>query len=39
GGQLQRALFARVILQDDPLILLDEPFAAVDQSTEAHLLS
>lgn len=39
GGQLQRALFARVILQDAPLILLDEPFAAVDQSTEAHLLA
>lgn len=39
GGQLQRALFARVIVQDAPLILLDEPFAAVDQSTEAHLLS
>ena len=39
GGQLQRALFARVMLQDAPLILLDEPFAAVDQSTEEHLLS
>lgn len=39
GGELQRALFARVIVQDAPLILLDEPFAAVDQSTEAHLLS
>ncbi|MEM9844861.1 MAG: metal ABC transporter ATP-binding protein [Pseudomonadota bacterium] len=39
GGQLQRSLFARVIMQDAPLILLDEPFAAVDQSTEAHLLS
>lgn len=39
GGQLQRTLFARVILQDAPLILLDEPFAAVDQTTEAHLLS
>ena len=39
GGQLQRTLFARVILQDAPLILLDEPFAAVDQSTEAHLLT
>ena len=38
GGQLQRAMFARVIMQDAPLILLDEPFAAVDQSTEAHLL-
>ncbi len=39
GGQLQRALFARVIMQDAPLILLDEPFAAVDQNTEAHLMS
>ena len=39
GGQLQRALFARLIMQDAPLILLDEPFAAVDQSTEAHLLT
>ena len=39
GGQLQRTLFARVILQDAGLILLDEPFAAVDQTTEAHLLS
>lgn len=39
GGQLQRTLFARVILQDAPLILLDEPFAAVDQNTEEHLLT
>ena len=39
AGQLQRALFARTMVQDAPLILLDEPFAAVDQSTEAHLLS
>ena len=39
GGQLQRALFARVIVQDASLIVLDEPFAAVDQSTEAHLLT
>ncbi|MCI4666319.1 MAG: ATP-binding cassette domain-containing protein [Neomegalonema sp.] len=38
GGQLQRALFSRVIVQDAPLILLDEPFAAVDQRTEAQLL-
>lgn len=38
-GQLQRALFARVIMQDAQLILLDEPFAAVDQQTEEHLLS
>ena len=39
GGQLQRTLFSRVIMQDAPLILLDEPFSAVDQYTEQHLLS
>ncbi len=30
GGQLQRALFARVTLQDASVILLDEPFSAID---------
>ena len=39
AGQLQRALFARTIVQDAPVILLDEPFTAIDQSTEADLLS
>lgn len=39
GGQLQRALFARLILQDAPIVLLDEPFAAVDNRTSADLLS
>ncbi len=38
GGQLQRALFARVLVQDAPVILLDEPFAAVDTRTTADLL-
>ncbi len=38
SGQLQRALFARTMVQDAPLIFLDEPFAAVDQATEAALL-
>lgn len=38
GGQLQRARFARTILQDASLIILDEPFAAVDQRREADLL-
>ena len=33
GGQLQRARFARVILQDSPLVLLDEPYGAIDAST------
>ena len=39
GGQLQRALFARLILQDAPVVLLDEPFAAVDGPTSDDLLS
>ena len=39
AGQLQRALFARTMVQDAPLILLDEPFTAVDQTTEAALLT
>lgn len=38
GGQLQRALFARTIVQDAPLILLDEPFAAIDDRTTEDLL-
>ncbi|MCC6919809.1 MAG: ABC transporter ATP-binding protein [Alphaproteobacteria bacterium] len=38
GGQLQRALFARLLVQDARLILLDEPFAAIDQGTTADLV-
>ncbi len=37
GGQLQRSLFARVILQDQPVILLDEPFNAIDARTLSDL--
>ena len=37
-GELQRALFARLILQDAAVILLDEPFAAVDAQTMSVLL-
>lgn len=38
GGQMQRALFARLLLQDAQLVLLDEPFAAIDAKTMADLL-
>jgi zinc/manganese transport system ATP-binding protein len=38
GGQMQRMLFARLLLQDAPVILLDEPFNAVDAKTCADLL-
>ena len=38
-GQFQRALFARLLLQDADVILLDEPFAALDESTTDQLLS
>jgi zinc/manganese transport system ATP-binding protein len=37
GGQFQRALFARVMVQDAPVILLDEPFSAQDVRTAADL--
>ena len=39
GGQMQRALFARLLLQDAPVILLDEPFTAIDAKTTADLLA
>lgn len=38
GGQLQRALFARVLVQDADLILLDEPFNAIDARTLTDLI-
>jgi zinc/manganese transport system ATP-binding protein len=38
AGQFQRVLFARLIVQDAELILLDEPFSAVDWRTSEELL-
>jgi len=38
GGQMQRTLFARLLLQDAELIVLDEPFNAIDAKTCADLL-
>lgn len=39
GGQMQRALFARLLLQNAQLVLLDEPFTAIDARTMADLLA
>jgi zinc/manganese transport system ATP-binding protein len=38
GGQMQRMLFARLLLQDARVIILDEPFSAIDAKTSADLL-
>ncbi len=38
SGQFQRVLFARLLLQDARVILLDEPFTAIDQRTTRDLL-
>jgi zinc/manganese transport system ATP-binding protein len=39
GGQMQRLLFARVLLQDARMIVLDEPFNAIDSQTTTDLLA
>jgi zinc/manganese transport system ATP-binding protein len=39
GGQFQRMLFARIILEDSSLIILDEPFTAIDLHTSEMLLA
>jgi zinc/manganese transport system ATP-binding protein len=39
GGQKQRMLFARLITQDAQIILLDEPFTALDARTTEDLLA
>jgi zinc/manganese transport system ATP-binding protein len=38
SGQFQRVLFARLMVQNADVVLLDEPFAAIDSRTTADLL-
>ncbi len=38
GGQMQRVLFARLLLQEADVLLLDEPFTAIDTRTASDLL-
>lgn len=38
GGQFQRARFARLLLQEAPVMLLDEPFTAIDSRTTEDLM-
>ena len=39
GGQMQRVVFARLLLQEADVILLDEPFTAIDAKTAADLMA
>lgn len=39
GGQFQRVMFARLLLQAAPVMLLDEPFHAMDAQTTHDLLA
>lgn len=39
GGQFQRMLFARVLVQRAPLVMLDEPFTGIDEATTHDLMT
>lgn len=39
GGQFQRMLFARLLVQDAPVMIMDEPFVGIDSQTRQVLMS
>ncbi len=39
GGQRQRLSIARAVLDDPPILLLDDPTSAIDPETESQILS
>lgn len=38
GGQQQRVSLARCLIRDKPILLLDEPFSALDETTRSSIL-
>jgi ABC-type Zn uptake system ZnuABC Zn-binding protein ZnuA/ABC-type Mn2+/Zn2+ transport system ATPase subunit len=38
GGQQQRCFVARALIQNAPILILDEPFVGIDASTEAKII-
>lgn len=39
GGEAHRIAFARALLTDSPIIVIDEPFSALDPAAEEHLMN